>query len=51
LDVSGETIPYIAGWGEDGELDAVTAFARTIDELARPVETALSTPIELPAAA
>jgi N-terminal domain of anti-restriction factor ArdC len=51
LDVSGETIPYIAGWGEDGELDAVTAFARTIDELARRVETALSTPIELPAAA
>ena len=23
LDVGGESIPYIAGWGEDGELDAI----------------------------
>jgi hypothetical protein len=51
LDVSGETIPYIAGWGEDGELEAVTAFANTIDELAKRVETALAQPVELPAAA
>jgi hypothetical protein len=42
LDVSGESIPYVAGWGEDGALDAVTAFAATIDELARKVETALN---------
>ena len=43
LDVSGETVPYVAGWGEDGALDAVTQFAHLIDGLARRVETALST--------
>ena len=42
MDVSGESIPYVAGWGEDGALEAVTAFATTIDELARKVETALT---------
>jgi hypothetical protein len=42
LDVGGESIPYIAGWGESGALDAVTAFATTIDELARRVETVLA---------
>jgi hypothetical protein len=31
LDVSGETVPYAAGWGEDGALDAVTQFAALID--------------------
>ena len=35
--------PYIAGWGEDGALDAVTQFAQLIDDLARRVEAALST--------
>lgn len=43
LDVSGESVPYVAGWGETGALDAVTAFASTIDELARRVETVLAT--------
>ncbi len=38
LDVSGESVPYIAGWGEDGALEAVTTFAKTIDELARRIE-------------
>jgi hypothetical protein len=42
LDVSGETVPYVAGWGEDGALDAVTEFAQLIDDLARRVEAALS---------
>ncbi len=42
LDVSGETVPYIAGWGETGALEAVTAFASTIDELARRVEKVLA---------
>lgn len=42
LDVSGESLPYIAGWGESGALEAVTAFATTIDELARQIETALA---------
>jgi hypothetical protein len=40
--LSGESIPYIAGWGETGELDAVTAFAKTIDELARRIENVLA---------
>lgn len=43
LQVDGETIPYIAGWDESGELEAVTAFARTIDELARRIEEVLTT--------
>ncbi len=34
LDLGGETIPYIAGWGETGALDAVTEFAATIDRMA-----------------
>jgi hypothetical protein len=41
LDLSGESVPYVAGWGEDGALQAVTSFATLIDELARKVETAL----------
>jgi hypothetical protein len=43
LRVDGDSIPYIAGWGETGELDAVTAFAKTIDELARRIENVLAT--------
>ena len=35
LAVDGESIPYVAGWGEDGALDAVMEFAETIDSLAR----------------
>jgi hypothetical protein len=37
----GESIPYVAGWGEDGALEAVTDFAKTIDGLARQVEDVL----------
>jgi hypothetical protein len=44
LDVSGESIAYIAGWGEDGALEAVTTFAKTIDDLARKIEAAFTTP-------
>jgi hypothetical protein len=53
LMVEGESIPYIAGWGETGELDAVTAFAKTIDELARRIEDVLTagTPVAKPVAA
>jgi hypothetical protein len=53
LMVEGESIPYIAGWGETGELDAVTAFAKTIDELARRIEDVLTagTPVAEPVAA
>ena len=42
LTVDGETIPYIAGWGEHGALEAVTQFAETIDKLARRIEDVLS---------
>jgi hypothetical protein len=42
LAVDGETIPYVAGWGEDGALDGVTAFAETIDTIARRIESAIA---------
>lgn len=41
LDTSGETIPYIASWGAEGELDAIQQDAQTIDEVARRIETFL----------
>ena len=41
LDLGGETIPYVAGWGENGALEAVTEFAATIDRMARQIEQAL----------
>jgi hypothetical protein len=41
LDISGETIPYIAGWGEDGALDAIREYAHTIDTIVRRIENAL----------
>jgi hypothetical protein len=41
LDVGGESIPYIAGWGEDGELDAIRQYAATIDTIAHYIEDAL----------
>ncbi len=44
LDTSGETVPYVAGWGETGALQAVTEFAQLIDTLARRVEDALTPP-------
>ena len=42
LDVGGESIPYIAGWGEDGALDAIREYAATIDAIARRIEDALA---------
>jgi hypothetical protein len=51
LDTSGSTVPYVAGWGEDGELDAIRGYAETIDKLARRIEDALSrddSPARLP---
>jgi N-terminal domain of anti-restriction factor ArdC len=41
LDVGGESIPYIAGWGEDGALDAIREYAGAIDTIARRIEDAL----------
>jgi hypothetical protein len=42
LRVDGETIPYVAGWGERGALEAVTEFAETIDRIARQIEHVLT---------
>ena len=42
LDVGGESIPYIAGWGEDGAMDAIRAYAETIDVIGRRIEDALA---------
>ncbi|MBX6751661.1 MAG: hypothetical protein IRY85_18715 [Micromonosporaceae bacterium] len=41
LDVGGDSIPYIAGWGEDGALDAIREYAETIDAIARRIEDAV----------
>jgi hypothetical protein len=41
LDVGGESIPYVAGWGEDGALDAIREYAETIDTIARRIEHAV----------
>jgi hypothetical protein len=38
LDTSGSSVPYVAGWGEDGELAAIRGCAQTIDEIARRIE-------------
>jgi len=44
LNVGGESIPYVAGWGESGALDAIRQYAETIDQLARHIEDALTPP-------
>jgi len=38
LDVSGESVPYVAGWGDEDAVEAVTRFADTIDRVARRIE-------------
>jgi len=43
LDVSGSSVPYIAGWGESGELKAIRDYAETIDKIARRIEEGLRT--------
>src|SRR5271156_4648754 len=40
LDTSGSSVPYVVGWGESGELDAIRGYAETIDRLARRIEDA-----------
>lgn len=41
LDVGGESVPYIAGWGEDGALDAIREYADTVDAVSRRIEDAI----------
>jgi hypothetical protein len=38
LDVSGSSVPYVAGWGESDGLDAIRTYAETIDRIARRIE-------------
>lgn len=40
LDTSGEAVPYVASWGEDGELEAIKAKAELVDGIARELESA-----------
>ena len=42
LDVAGESVPYVAAWGEDGALEAVRTFVGRIDEVAKRIEDALA---------
>jgi hypothetical protein len=42
LDVSGSSVPYIAGWGEAGELDAIRGYAEMIDEIARRIDDCIA---------
>jgi len=48
LDISGSSVPYVAGWGESGELDAIRGYAETIDEIARRIEDSLRPESEEP---
>ncbi len=44
LDTTGETIPYVAGWGETGALDAIAEFAQRINDVAAVLEAAIADP-------
>lgn len=46
LPTGGASIPYLAGWGEDGALEAVTQAAELIDEIAGRIERALGHDID-----
>jgi hypothetical protein len=37
----GRIDPYVAGWGQDGALDAIREYAQTIDAIARQIEAAI----------
>lgn len=40
LDTSGMAVPYVASWGEDGDLDAIKSYAGLVDSMARQIEEA-----------
>lgn len=42
LDTSGESIPYIAGWGENNDVQAIRRYAETVDTIARTLESAVA---------
>jgi antirestriction protein ArdC len=41
LSTGGESMPYLASWGEDGALEAITEAAELIDEIASRIEQAV----------
>ena len=41
LDTSGESVPYVAGWGHKSDLDAMRTHAAKVDECAGRIERAL----------
>ena len=41
LDTSGYSVPYLASWSEDAELETIGRAAGVIDRIARRVEDAL----------
>jgi hypothetical protein len=45
LDVSEDSVPYVASWCEAGTLDAIREYAGTIDAIARRIEGVLATPV------
>ena len=40
LDTAGMSVPYVAGWGESDDLDAIKTYADIVDKMAREIETA-----------
>lgn len=42
LDTTGESVPYITGWGERGGLKALKEFAETINKTAATIEKAVA---------
>lgn len=42
LDVSGEAVPYIAGWGGDEPLEQARRASTRVDKLARRIEDAIA---------
>lgn len=40
LATDGESVPYLAGWGENGALEAITEAAELIDQIAARIENA-----------
>jgi antirestriction protein ArdC len=40
LDTGGMSVPYVAGWGESGDLDAIRTYAELVDSMARQIEDA-----------
>jgi antirestriction protein ArdC len=38
LDTAGMSVPYVAGWGESDDLDAIRTYADVVDKMARQVE-------------